>query len=70
MATIKWTPPTMWYGAKNEGSQGDYDLWRTNFGRTSPGAAGLDQAAIPEPATCFLLVAAAFALPLSIRRTR
>jgi len=35
---------------------GDYDVWRTNFGRTK-GAGGGANAAVPEPATLWMLLA-------------
>jgi hypothetical protein len=38
--------------------QADYDIWRANFGNTAGAGAGsaLGSAAVPEPATCGLLV--------------
>jgi hypothetical protein len=43
-----------------------YDLWRANFGNS---AAGGSLAAVPEPASCLLLLGSLMALPL-VRRCR
>jgi hypothetical protein len=52
---------------KNNGTQEEYNTWRTNFGRTS-GAASLAGATAPEPTSCVLLILAAAVGRL--RRTR
>jgi hypothetical protein len=39
-------------------TQGDYDVWKTNFGNHSGSGAGAN-AAVPEPATSVLIVLAA-----------
>jgi autotransporter-associated beta strand protein len=47
--------------------QADYDLWKTNFGHT-PGSGALGAAAVPEPATCLLLVLAGVCVAGRVRR--
>jgi hypothetical protein len=47
---------------KGDGSQTEYDEWRTNFGRTS-GSAARTAGSVPEPATACLLLAALLVLP-------
>jgi hypothetical protein len=43
---------------KKDGSQGGYNIWRANFGRTTSDGSGANtNAAIPEPATQTLFVA-------------
>jgi T5SS/PEP-CTERM-associated repeat protein len=63
---------------KTDGSQGGYDLWRTNFGRTIGAASGATSgsprlgeptAAVPEPATWTIVVLCA-AWACGRRRTR
>ncbi|HJQ79376.1 MAG TPA: hypothetical protein VJ828_05440 [Lacipirellulaceae bacterium] len=47
---------------KTDGMQAGYNLWRTNFGRTSGSGAALGAAAgVPEPASAVLLILAAVA---------
>ncbi len=43
---------------KNDNSQAGYDLWRTNFGRTSGSGSGLGAAGVPEPSSLLLVLAA------------
>jgi probable HAF family extracellular repeat protein len=45
----------------------DYDVWRSNFGNTAGSGAGLG-AAVPEPATCWLLLGALSVLFICRRR--
>ncbi|MEX0610487.1 MAG: thrombospondin type 3 repeat-containing protein, partial [Pirellulales bacterium] len=43
---------------KTGGTQAEYETWRANFGATSgTGGVSLDTGAVPEPATCALLLA-------------
>jgi hypothetical protein len=44
-----------------------YNTWRENFGAMGGGGSGLSYAAVPEPTTAGLLIAAAFALGVSRR---
>jgi hypothetical protein len=56
-----------WSGRVDEG---DYDVWRANFGRTAPAAVLFgDSTSVPEPATCLLLVMGA-AISMRGRRRR
>jgi formylglycine-generating enzyme len=41
---------------KNDGSQAEYDEWRSNFGMTSPGGGSLAHAVVPEPLSLLLLL--------------
>jgi fibronectin-binding autotransporter adhesin len=56
---------------KNNGSQTDYNTWRSNFGR--PAGSGSDsdvsiQAAVPEPASALLLIMGTAAASWRVRR--
>ena len=54
---------------KTDGTQPGYNLWRTNFGRTSGSGSGLDAAAgVPEPSALVLLLAAVCGLVACARR--
>ncbi len=46
----------------------DFNVWRSHFGQTSGAGAGLAGAAVPEPATCSLLLLGACGLALVNRR--
>jgi hypothetical protein len=50
---------------KNEGTQEEYNTWRTNFGRTAGGGDGsvasfAAKSAVPEPSTVLLIMAGCF----------
>jgi hypothetical protein len=53
---------------KTSGIQGEYHMWRTNFGRTFTGS-GAMSTAIPEPASLLVAVAAALMLVPRSKRT-
>jgi len=56
---------------KNDGTPGGYNTWRTNFGRTSAGAAaGQSAAAVPEPAAAVWMLGGLMALGAQSRRAR
>ena len=63
-------------GADGDGNltidSADYDVWRAHFGQTAPGS-GSGQtlsAAVPEPATVWLLAISAAFVCHCLRRTR
>lgn len=52
--TVNAADYVMW--RKNDGRQGGYDSWRTNFGRTVPAAGADISSTIPEPTVFTFLV--------------
>jgi hypothetical protein len=46
----------------------DYTTWRANFGKAAAGGGAALAAAVPEPATCAMLLA--LVLPITLRRSR
>jgi hypothetical protein len=50
-----------------DGTQTNYDKWRTNFGRTNFGLGG-SNSPVPEPATIFLALLPAIARSMRRRR--
>ena len=68
-------PVTAFSGADGDGNGWvdslDYDVWRTHFGQTASGSGGgsstMANAAVPEPASCLLIVAGALACALRCR---
>jgi hypothetical protein len=53
---------------KNGLPQDDYNLWRSNFGESSPGSGGLSSQGVPEPAAATLAALATCLLNLHRRR--
>ncbi len=56
---------------KSDGTQGGYNQWRTNFGRTSgSGSSIADAASVPEPISAALVIVAAVTCLIGRRRRR
>jgi hypothetical protein len=59
--TVNVADYTVWRnGGSPDDSQAGYNLWRTNFGRTSGSGSGVGSSAIPEPAGWLLVLVAAW----------